>query len=359
MKQNVFFRVLFITIATSLAIYLGACKKERVTPIINSNNQASIDDPNYSAEAKRIVGKIKHFKTQLVDKEYLTKGDYYIPIDSLIWNVEALFNASYTFPDRKYVETVKQDLEFFVNVNEKNEVLMSSVANLYDEIIGAVRQAYANDGINVDKSLMAVDVEEGDLVGNTVCIIVHIISGRVKESNAINDPVDGPFGPGDCWYFGEYGGTCDDPSAFGDAAEIIEDTINFYYRRNGVPHSGYRSLNYNVVRIFLDGNEYVDSNGDYYAYFYVVNGNTPYYLDYQLLNYYYNRELALVLNVVPSDPIYLNMWPSSPALLEVDITGLIGNVGTQNCAYHTNAITYCSSEMIPIEAMESPTDLLY
>ena len=235
---------------------------------------------------------------------------------------------------------------------------MSNVANLYDEIIEAVRQAYAHDGVSVDKSLMAVDVEEGDFVGNTVGIIVHVISGKVDNSNVAKEPVSGPFGPGDCWYFGEYGGSCDDTSAFGDAAEIIEDSINYYYRRTGVPNSGYRSINHSIVRVFLSGNEYVDGNGNYYTYFYMLNDNTPYYLNYEMLNYYFNRELALILNVVPSDPLYHGIWPSSPAFLEVDIMGLIGVVGNQSCAYHTNAITYCSSEMIPVEMMESPINLL-
>lgn len=356
MKRYVYFRYIIVIFAALVAVYLGACRKNAVTPIIN-NNPTSYDDPNYTAEARRIVGKINRFKTQLVDKEYLAK-DSYIPIDSVIWNVEALFNASYTFPDRKYVETVKQNIEFFVETNENDEVLLSAVANLYDMIINGVRQAYANDGISLDKSLMAVDVEKGDKAGNNIGIVVHVISGRADNCTMVKDPVEGPFGPGDCWYFGEYGGTCDDPSVFGDAAEIIEDSINFNYRGTVIPDSGYRSINHNIVRIFLDGNEYVGEDGNYYAYFYGLNSNTPYYLSYEMLNYYYNRELALILNVVPSDPVFQGLWPSDPAFLEVDLMGLIGNVGNQSCAYHKNAITYCSRIMIPSNVLPAPINLL-
>ena len=355
MKRNVFFRATLVVFAASVAIYLGACRKNAVTPIIN--NPTSYDDPYYTAEAKRIVGRINKFKTQLVDKEYLTK-DLYIPIDSVIWDVEALFNASYTFPDRKYVETVKQSIEFFVETNENDEVLLSNVANLYDMMVNEVRNAYANDGIVFDKSLMAVDFDKGEKTGKNICIIANVISGRVDNTNMAKDPVEGPFGPGDCWYFGEYGGSCDDPTAFGDAAEIIEDSINYNFRATSVPNSGYRQLNHSIVRIFLDGNEYVDENDVPYCYFYIINSNTPYYLDYEMLNYYYNRELALILNVVPSDPIYQGLWPSHPVFLEVDIMGLIGNVGNQSCAYHRNAITYCSIEMIPTQVMPLPIDLL-
>ena len=358
MKQKVFLSIVFTAFAIAIAFYLGACKKNIVTPI-NNSNPTSCDDPNFTVEARMIAGKIKKFETQIIEKEYLTKGDSYMPIDSVIWNVEALFNTVYTFPEKCYIETVKQDLEFFVPANDRKEVLMSVVAGFYDDVVDAVRQAYANDGIDIDKSLMAVDVEEGDVVGNNIGIIVHVISGKVKSGNDIpGGLVDGPFGPGDCWYFGEYGGTCDDPSEFGDAAEIIEDSINYHFRGHGVPNSGYRLINVSVVRIFLDGNEYVDGNGDYYTYFYSMNGNTPLYLDYRMLNYYYNREIALILNVVPNDPIYQGMWPTSPGFLEVDITGLIGNVGNHSCAYHKNAITYCSQMMIPEQAVPNRLCLL-
>ena len=347
MKQKIIIRIAVVMLFSLFAaVYFESCKKE------------FIDNPYYTAEARRIVGKIKLFKTQVVEKEYLTKGDSYMPIDSVIWNIEALLNASYTFPERKYEETVKQELELFVAVNDHDEALISVVSDLYDRIIDAVRQAYANDGIAVDKSLMAVDIEKGEKVGSDIGIKVHVVSGKADMNSSVKDPVTGPFGPGDCWYFGEYGGTCDDPSVFGDAAEIIEDSINYYYRGTMVPNNGFRCLNYSMVRILLDGNEYVDNEGNYYAYFYALNNNTPYYLSYEMLNYYYQRELALILNIVPSDPRYQSLWPSYPAFLEVDIMGLIGNVGTQSCAYHRNAITYCCKIMVPEQELEPVRDLL-
>lgn len=131
MKHNVYLRYVIVIIAAGIAIYLGACRKNPVTPIIN-NNPTSFDDANYTPEARMIVKKINKLKTQLVDKEYLTKGDSYLSVDSAIWNVEALFNASYTFPDRKYKETVKQDIELLVDANANDEVLVSSEANLYN-----------------------------------------------------------------------------------------------------------------------------------------------------------------------------------------------------------------------------------
>ena len=47
MKHNVYLRYVIVIIAAGIAIYLGACRKNPVTPIIN-NNPTSFDDPNYN-----------------------------------------------------------------------------------------------------------------------------------------------------------------------------------------------------------------------------------------------------------------------------------------------------------------------
>lgn len=348
---------LIVTLTVGVALYLGACKKELVTPINNTSVQGD-DFHGYTDKAKTIAGRINKFKRQLVDKEMVVRSGLGMPIDSVIWNVEALFNAEYAFSERKYLETVKQDLEFFVDVNENNEIPLDVVADLYDDITDAVRQAYANDGINVNKSLMAVVVDKGETVGNRVGLNVCVISGRYANDNAVKDPVQGPFSPGDCWYYGEYGGTCDDPSVFGDAAEIIEDTINYYYRAKNVPQPGYRHLNVELFRVTLEGNEYLDANGEPYLYFYYLNSNTPMYLDYEMLNYYYTRELEVLLHLVPSDPIYQGYMPENPAFVEVDMVGLLDYVGNGTCCHHKNYAVYGNKVAIPIPELPPLRDLL-
>lgn len=347
---------LIVLLALGVVIYLEACKKNALTPINNIENELN-DHSGFTDEAKKIVGKIKKFKTQLVDKENVMRSGLYMPIDSIIWNVEALFNAEYAFPERRYAETVKQELSFFVDVNDDNEAPFSMVADLYDEITDAVRQVYANDGIILDKSLKAVVIDKGETVGNRVEINVYVISGRADKNVTEKDPVQGPFGPGDCWYFGEYGGTCDDPSVFCDAAEIIEDSINYHYGGKSVPQEGFRRLNVGMFRISLNGNEYVDENGESYIYYHTLNDDPPFYLDYELLNYYYTRELEVLLHLLPSDLINQKVMPEFPAFIEVDIIGLIDYVGNENCLHHKNYVIYGSSLDIPCLALPQ-VDLL-
>lgn len=346
---------LVVLLAVGTAVYLAACKKEIVTPI---NNIGSDYYPGYTDKARNIAGKIMKFKRQLIDKEKVSRSGLSMPVDSVIWNVEALFNAEYAFPERKYLETVKQDLEFFVYVDENDEAPFGVVADLYDEITASVRQAYANDGISNEKSLMAVVVDKGEIIGNRVNLNVRVVSGKMETGNMVKDPVPGPFGPRDCWYYGEYGGTCDDPSVFGDAAEIIEDSINYYYRGTSVPQTGFRNLNFGMFMVSLDGGEYFDENGEPYLYWYNSNENPQLYLNGDLLNYYYTRELEVLLHLLPTDLMAQNMLPEIPAFIEVDIVGMMGYIGNGSYYHHRNYVIYGSKVAIPNQELPPLRDLL-
>lgn len=344
---------LIVLLAAVAAVYLAACKKDIITPINNMNTSAFTD------EASVLAGKIMKFKQQLVERESVARSGLYMPIDSIIWNVEALFNAEYAFSERKYLETVKQKLEFFVDVNEHDEAPFDVVADLYDEITVAVRQAYMNDGISIDKSLMAVVVDKGDVIGNRVMLNVFVVSGKMDNcSFSVKDPISGPFGPDDCWYFGEYGGTCDDPSVLGDAAEIIEDTINYYYRGTLVPQEGFRSINLDMFMVSLEGGEYLDADGNPYLYYYDANADPPVYLNGDLLNYYYTRELEVLLHLLPADLVTRGVFPVAPAFIEVDILGLMGYVGNGSYYHHNNYVIYGCSLAMPSKILPPQRDLL-
>jgi len=352
MKQNNYKGMAFVVLfVMTIIAYFEACKKEVIKPV--TSTVASVECQDYTDDARKIVGKIKTFRAQMADKECLMRSGECMPLDSVIWNVEALFNATYTFPDRKYVETVKQELNFFVAINEKGEVPLSVVYDLYEDVTEAVRQAYAGDGISTDKSLMAVVVSKGEIVGNTAEVKVLVVSGKVA-SGGENDMPQGPFGPGDCWYFGEYGGTCDDPSVFGDAAEILEDTINYYYGGSTVPQIGFRTLNFSMKKVVLEGNEYYDENGMPYIFYHTFGENPNLYLDYEDLNWYYHRELLVLLNLEPTILMNEDLLPIMPTFLSVDIEGLINN--GHYC--HKNNIIYCSSVMIPEEAFGPVIEIL-
>ena len=346
---------LTVLFASAAVVYFVACRKNVVTPINNKDVLENYSD--YSPEARKIVSRIKRFEAQLLDKENVMRNDVHVPIDSALWDIETLFNASYAFPERKYIE-VRQDIEFDVGVDIGDEMSFGDVADLYEEIVESVRQSYANDGIINDKSLMAIAVEKGENRGGSTSVKVHVTTGKVENDNTASNYDFEPYGPGDCWYFGEYGGTCDDPTVFGDAAEIIEDTINYYYGGVSVPRPGFRALTAGITRIALDGSEYVDDDGIPYIYYHNINSNPPLYLDYLMLNYYFNREKEVLLHLLPDDLKPNGVLPEMPAFLEVDIQGLIGSVGNTSCVYHKNHVTYCSVYEVPATALINAVDLL-
>ncbi|MGN0032572.1 MAG: hypothetical protein ACI358_02150 [Candidatus Limimorpha sp.] len=345
--------VLFISL---IAVGSISCKKRIVEPL-KTKTAPTNEYIEYTDLAKSVVGKIKKFKNQLSDIDFVTRETSYMPLDSVIWNVEALFNVSYTFPESKCTETVKQKLVFTVNVNDEDEVLMREVYDLYEDVKTSVREVYANDGIVNDKSLFAVVVDEGMRHGSSVDIVVNVISGKVDTSTS-SVLFENPFGPGDCWYFGEYGGSCLDPSILYDAAEILEDSINYHYAECRVPYSGYRGINVNLVEYGLIGSEYLDSNNEPYLFFWKEEDVPPYFLDYEDLNYYYNRELYVLLELLPEDLIAQGIMPIAPAFLDVDIQGIHIEISEVDYLIHRNSITYGCRLLIPEGELDPARNIL-
>lgn len=348
-------KVLFCIIVLAMALY--ACRKKYIEPIqsILSDNIGSTEQIDFSS----IVGKIKNFKNRMSIADGLaSKSEDFISIDSVVWNIEALFNASYTFPDLLYDKIVTQELVFSVPVNN-NVVSMSDVALLYDQIINDVRTAYSNDGIVQNKSLKNVFFEKGEVENNRLEIIALVSSGRSipEDPGNLNVYYVGPFGEDDCWYFGEYGGSCDDPSEWGDAAEWIEYWINYYYGWSPAAVDGYRNIYFSQSMIHLLGNEYVKYNGEYYIYYW-INNLQYLYLSGSLLNYYFQNEVDVIMELVPNDPKYSGQLPQNPKFMEVDIQGNSSIVSGGTLRRHENFILYGEKIAIPVLDLGLPVDLL-
>jgi len=353
MKLNIFNKIALLAAGLGLVVFgLYACKKNLVKPQTETVNDVTLT-PSYDAKVKSFVNKVKHFETTL-EKCKTMRVDGNMQIDSALWNMEALFNTSYTFPELDYVETVKQDLTFIVNMNGDGSLSLNDVSNLYEDVTNSVRDAYANDGITEDKSLMSVVFEKGEIVGDVASVEVHVISGRGNGNNGYVVSEEGPFKPGDCWYFGEYGGSCEDPSIVFDAAEIIEDSINFCFAGTPVPLPGHRYINYNLVTVPLDGSEHLRPNGESYIYNSDYTNSSDLYLDYDRLNRYFNGEKKVILQLQPNNMKDLGELPEDPCFIQVDIRGLYEN----NTSFHQNSITYGNRILVPVQEIGPARNLL-
>lgn len=357
MKQKFLRSNLILALSmTALIIGVLACKKDIFTEPPTQNEV--IDVPS---KTQAVVNRIKKFDKQLKEiKNGSHRGDNYVHIDTAMWDIESLFNTSYTFPDLYYKETVIQELDFEVDVYNKDYLMMSDVNMLYDEIINSVRETYRNDGFIHDKALMCIIVRKGEIVSNRLNVNVKVVSGQRSDDPLGPYPVlSGPFKEGDCYYFGEYGGGCDDPTLLTDAAEVIEDSINFYYGWSPKEPDPVRSIYVNITPVVLQGNEYYDEdNESYYIYYHENPDESLLYLDFEQLNWYYNNELKVIFDIVPNDPIIIPYLPEEPRFMEVNIDGLTGCKDGPCVCYHHNVIIYGTNHIIHEYDLGIPVDLL-
>lgn len=352
--KHIFFRnfVLFAVSAFVIVLGLYACKKDILKPQTNYESDFALT-PECDAKAKAFVNKVNNFRTQL-EKCKVERNDDNINIDSALWNMEALFNTSYSFPERDYVETVNQELTFFIDTNGNDCLSMNTVSSLYDDITNSVRDAYANDGISQDKSLMTVVFEKDDVVDGRTAVKVHVVSGRSSDNNGETPVESGPFKEGDCWYFGEYGGSCDDPSIVYDAAEIIEDSINYYYAGVPVPRPGHRYINHSMKILSLAADSHFRPDGTTYLFHSGYSNYSTLFFNYAMLNHYFNGERIVILHLLPADLKNSGELSDNDCFIQVDIKGL----SQSGVAFHDNTITYGDRILVPINEIGPARDLL-
>ncbi len=358
MKQKFLERSLLMTLC-GLAVLLCtyACKKDKLTepPIIDKE----IVIPS---KTQLVIQRIKNFDDDLKSiKQGYAKGDDYVHIDTALWNIESLFNVSYSFPDNLYKSKKIQELDFTVNVCANGMLMMSDVNSLYDEIVATLREAYRNDGYIEDKSLMSIMIKKGELSSNKLNVKVTLVTGqKTAEPGDLKPVLNGPFKEGDNYYFGEYGGSCTDGTVeMTDAAELLEDTINYYYSWRPKEPDPIRAIYVNIAMIGVDPTEYYDvNNNSYYIYYHVNPADSVLCLDHTELNKYYNNELKVIFNFVPNDPYYIPQLPENPHFMEVYIDGLSLYDDNGRICYHANTIIYGTQHVIFEYDLGVPKDLL-
>lgn len=335
------FTLYLLSFSFIAAFVLVACKKDKLT---EPNRQEYAKEQDSDNKADAVIKRIKNFERQLKDVRNGTlRSDVCVDVDSALWNMESLFNTTYSSPEKHYVEKTVQELFFDINMYRNNQMSLADVGVLYEKIVESVREAYKNDGFTHDKGLMSIVFEKENANSRSAALKVVVISGRTShDENELKNKlvVYGPFKSSDCFYYGEYGGTCNDPDYMYDAAEALEDTINYYYGTNSSNSSNkYRNIYVDMTYISLKGNEYQNSNG--YELFYKINCDSDklYLNGYELNQYYYN-EKKVILQKVPSDPQFKSIMPENPTFMEVNIDGLLSYESDGKICYHQHYILY-------------------
>ena len=357
MKRIHLRRCIVILPILAIAVIIASCKKDKLTEPDDVNYQNS----NSDRMSEYIVNRIKRFDNQLkLIKQGSCRDDSSIAVDSALWNIESLFNATFSFPDRIYVEKRIQELSFKIDVDKDGFLKVHDVSDLYDDIIASVRDAYRNDGFSNDKSLMSIVIKKGNIISGELHFKLLLISGRTaKNQSNIEAEACGLFKADDCWYFGEYGGSCDDPNIVYDAAKALENIINFNYGNKLEESSGYRNLYVNMTNISLEGNEYWnDRLNDYYIYYKVNCPDSLLYLDYRELNKYLLNMCDVIFRIVPYDSKYSSVLTPTSDFIEVSMEGLFSIDGNNTICNHNTNILYGDKYVVSKLSIGSAVDLL-
>ena len=118
MKRNRINRILLIFISvTALVLSFLSCEKDKLTePAINIDSEITASD----IKTDLIVQRIKRFENQIKEvKNGTYRGVEYLDADSALWNIESLFNTTYSFPDKNYVDKKMHELSFFIDVDDE------------------------------------------------------------------------------------------------------------------------------------------------------------------------------------------------------------------------------------------------
>ena len=341
----------------AVVAFFVACKKDKLT----DPEYYEHHNHNEDKTSDYVVNRIMKFDNKLKQiKQGLYRDISNISADSALWDIESLFNATFSFPDRNYVEKKIQKLSFNIDIYDGEYLKMEDVSDLYDDIIISVREAYRNDGIESDKSLMSIVINKGEIISDKLYVDLLMVSGRAaKKQYNYKAELWGPFKDDDCWYFGEYGGSCDDPSIVYDAAKALEDVINFNYGNRQEETSAHRNIYVNMTNISLSGNEYWNERlNDYYLYYKVNCPDSLLYLDHNELNKYYHNIRDVIFNVIPNDVKYSSVLPISCEFMEICIDGMFSMEGKNTIHNHNTNVIYGNKHVISKIEMGPAVDLL-
>ena len=346
------FLVTILLVIMAAAVAVVSCKKESPSAMPINQGQTSVSS-NTTAEST--IARIMDFKGQM---EYYrahpdTRDGESTIVEDAIWNMEALFNLTYAYPELAYNHTVVCDTVLYLDIDADGTVPLSRLTAFYDEMHDVVAALY--HGLDIDnKQFLILDVEEGERQGGSLAVGLHSVQGSVRGKDPGPDepiPYPGPFADSISWYFGENGG-----NSLGqfldqkDAADTLMGMLNARLIPVAPEGCEYYYTN-TVLKQTTSSEQYLYPYGGFpnidprYCEFYKVNPtNEDYWLDSERMNFHYFAERYLVLTVFPTNtesPVV----PSGHSLFQVIIEDYSGFNSHRFIGHHTTAL-YGHRELI-------------
>lgn len=289
-----------IVIVATTAAFLIGCKKDDST-----TTAADTPTANELARGEATLAKIMDFKQQM---EYYKanpaiKDGETVTLGEAIWNVEALFNLTYAYPELSYGRTVTADTVLFLPLQADNTVLLTDLTVFYGQMYEVISDIY--HGIELDsKQFIILDVELGERQGSQQAVRLHSVQGSAKGIQPpIPQPVVwAPFADGSDWYYGENNGRRDGSFQYEmDAADTIANMLNATLVSKAP--LGQEYIYTEIIMKELPYNYHIPFSHNYYqgeyCEFYKQNATEDdKWLNTNQMNFQYFGERHLVLNVL-------------------------------------------------------------
>lgn len=330
---------ILIGVLAGIAVAMLACKKDS-EPVANSANPNPPETQAVLDRVNAFRSQIEYYKANPAVKDGETEN-----IDDAIWDIEALFNFTYAYPELSYSRTVSYDTTLYLPVNDK-QVLLTDLTVFYGQMYEAISDLYHKTELS-DKQFLILDVEAGELHGNTLSVNLHTVQGSVR---GIQPPVEppvqwmGPFEEGERWHFGwEQGGSNGEE---GNAATKITEWINRLITPKA--HDGFFYQYIHVItKESFDAEMYPFSH-DLFSFenkfcefcFYSPSFEDE-WLDSDQLNFHFWGERHLVLNELPNQVDNVGLVPPTHSFFEINIEPMCVRQGDgYQKIYHVTTAKY-------------------
>lgn len=249
-----------------------ACKKDE--PMQNEEQTQSTLSDHSAIVLKLIKAFDMKMNSSLKDNEL-------IELDSVIWNVEALQNYSYAFPDSSTREFLVFKDNYTLSFDQNQMVLLSDVQALQSQMESDYLARY-NSIEEVEKILHFCDVALDSVSGNTAYISATHGFGLIFLLGSYP-----PFAEDDDWIWGTLGeengvppaGKCDGTmQGVSDGSNELEWRLNYPYSQ---PTSPYRRFT-DLEIVYTAGFGVYTTNIDYC----MTNDQLEYWLEFADDNIY-------------------------------------------------------------------------
>lgn len=291
-----------MALAMAISVAVISCKKEQQhTPPDEEQVMQNV------LEGQEAIEHILNFKKQVAyyKNHPGVKDSETLSVDDAIWNIEALFNYTYAYPELFYGNMVTADTTLCLPLISDSTVLLSDLTVFYGQMCEAIRDIYRNIDLP-NKQFVILDASDGERVDLQQTVVLHCVLGSVRGTQPpVPLPVVwAPFSDTVSWRYGEKGGRRD---GFLDGKMDAADTLANMLTAILVPHAPagqeyvYTGI---IMKELVNGHHVPFSHNLYpgeYCEFYVENAaSDDEWLSADQLNFQYYGERHLILNVLPN-----------------------------------------------------------